>query len=120
MSKRKNVARHLAMKVRTKSSLAILAGSVLLTGGTALGQVDVNPPLPNVMLLIDNSGSMERMPDDSMPKICSTNSKMLNDMNRWQTLVSVLTGTVNNRACHRLDRSSQTFVDLYSIDSVKP
>lgn len=108
------------MKSFSRMSVALVASAAVLGAGTAAAQVDVNPPLPNVMLLIDSSGSMERMADDSMPKICSTNSKMLNDMNRWQTLVTVLTGTVNNRACYKLDRSSKTFLDLYSLDGVKP
>ena len=51
-----------------------------LLGATALGAVctsgDANAqiagttarPLPNVLLLVDNSGSMERMVDNSLPK----------------------------------------------------
>ena len=31
-------------------------------------QIDTNPPLPNVLLLIDNSGSMERMIDGNTPE----------------------------------------------------
>ena len=45
-------------KARTLVSLAALVGSVG-AAGTATAQVDVNPPLPNVMMLVDSSGSME-------------------------------------------------------------
>jgi type IV pilus assembly protein PilY1 len=37
-------------------------------GGAKAQQTDTNPPLPNVLLLIDNSGSMERMINGNTPE----------------------------------------------------
>ena len=49
--------------------LASVPGLLLLASHDAKAQSagTTNTPLPNVMLLIDTSGSMERMPDNSMP-----------------------------------------------------
>ena len=37
-------------------------------GSASAQQIDTNPPLPNVLLLVDNSGSMERMIDGNTPE----------------------------------------------------
>jgi type IV pilus assembly protein PilY1 len=41
---------------------------IAVAGGASAQQTDTNPPLPNVLLLIDNSGSMERMIDGNTPE----------------------------------------------------
>jgi type IV pilus assembly protein PilY1 len=46
------------------AAVALMAAA----GGARAQQTDTNPPLPNVLLLIDNSGSMERMIDGSTPE----------------------------------------------------
>jgi type IV pilus assembly protein PilY1 len=53
-----------------RSFTAALAAVALLvaTGDAGAQQTDTNPPLPNVLLLIDNSGSMERMIDGNTPE----------------------------------------------------
>ena len=43
-------------------TLAAIAGLGLARDVRAQ-QIDVNPPMPNVMVLLDTSGSMEKMPD---------------------------------------------------------
>ena len=52
-----------------------LALSMVAAGDArAQGQTDVNPPLPNVLLLVDNSGSMERMIDGTLPEATPENA----------------------------------------------
>ncbi|MBM4374140.1 MAG: hypothetical protein FJ095_03575 [Deltaproteobacteria bacterium] len=86
----------------------------------AAAQIDISPPLPNVLLLIDSSGSMEQMSDGKMPTTCSVDPSKNSDLNKWQSLVSVLTGTVKGRGCLKIDRASTDFKDEYSIQSTSP
>src|SRR5258706_6992238 len=110
------------MRMRMGRSLvAASACVVLVVGGRGLAraqQLDVNPPLPNVLLLIDNSGSMERMIDGSLPEdnVGGTNQCNLTRNtatppactfrptptapNRRSALLQALTGTpTNGRNC---------------------
>ena len=92
---------------------------VSLVAEGALAQQDINPPLPNVMLLVDTSGSMELMPDGNKPNVCgATNTS--SDMNRWAALVSVLTGTVESRGCYSQARNDPAFIAEYSIAGTPP
>ncbi|HVK67417.1 MAG TPA: hypothetical protein VM694_23185, partial [Polyangium sp.] len=94
-----------------------LALASFLVAGLARAQVDVNPPLPNVLLLLDTSGSMENMVDGRRPEeagaACLPGTTT--PMNRWATLVSVLTGTIQGFSCFAQDRGSPAFLDAYSI-----
>ena len=59
-------ARNLPQKrVLRAFSLALLAGgsTLLVSQGAEAQLVDVNPPLPNTLILLDTSGSMEKMID---------------------------------------------------------
>ncbi|MDB4939002.1 MAG: Type fimbrial biosis protein PilY1 [Labilithrix sp.] len=90
-------------------------------------------PLPNVMLLVDTSGSMERMPDNSLP---ATNRKpgggtllapaTLNQCdpgvgsnpNRWGMLLQALTGNMQPYySCRALDRSKPEFKNEFQINA---
>ena len=76
--------------------------TVLGTTGDARAQLagTTTRPLPNVLLLVDSSGSMERMPDNSLPSdnrgaptpsnICSPGVE--STPNRWGMLIQALTG----------------------------
>ncbi len=104
-------------------SKKVFYASVVTLSGVALtrpaaAQMDINPPLPNVLLLVDSSGSMEKMPDGKLPAVCTPGKA--SDLNRWGTLVSVLTGTVKNRSCYAMNRSSSAFVNEYSIKGYAP
>lgn len=111
-----------------RTSLKFLLGSagVLSTLGatiTARAQVDINPPLPNVLLLIDTSGSMENMIDGKTPEASGATCKpgvQATPMNRWATLLSVLTGTIDNFSCQSLDRSSAAFLNEYKLGTANP
>ncbi len=66
---------------------------------------------PNVLMLVDNSGSMSRMPDSSLPCAappCTTSTK-----NRWQSVVDVLGGPLTGALSVSLDRSQAAFKGLY-------
>ena len=96
----------------------LIASAALLVSNSATAQFDINPPLPNVLLLVDSSGSMEYLPAGGLPKNCQPNKK--SDMNRWASLVSVLTGSVNNRSCYAQKRSSSAFINEYGWGGVRP
>jgi type IV pilus assembly protein PilY1 len=111
-----------------RTSLKFLLGSagVLSTLGAtsnARAQVDINPPLPNVLLLIDTSGSMENMIDGKTPEASGATCKpgvQATPMNRWATLLSVLTGSIDNFTCQSLDRSSAGFLNEYKLGTANP
>jgi type IV pilus assembly protein PilY1 len=92
------------------SALAILASASF-----ADAQLDVNPPLPNVLLLIDSSGSMELMasgqPAEQSGATCIPGTAT--PLNRWATLLTVLTGTISNFSCYAQDRASTNFYNEY-------
>jgi len=112
---------------RVHPALQWLTGAAtLVIAGDALGQADLTPPLPNVMLLIDTSGSMEYMADGSAPVVdnagkCVAPPPGQTNMNRWATLVSVLTGTVQNYSCYAQPRAkSSPFETEYTVLGVAP
>jgi type IV pilus assembly protein PilY1 len=115
---------------------ATLAGVALVAAPTAAHaqQVDINPPLPNVMLLIDNSGSMERMIDGTQPEsnpantcncdattgVCNWNAQP--SPNRWAVLLQALTGSFQNGYnCAAMPRTPGSIFDSeYKINGVSP
>ncbi len=111
-------------ELQSSSAPRAVSFAVLLSGlalsSSAMAQLDISPPMPNVLLLIDSSGSMERMPDGTLPAVCGPNSTDNSDLNKWGSLVSVLTGTVKQRGCYKLDRASSAFKDEFSIAGTAP
>jgi type IV pilus assembly protein PilY1 len=122
-----------------------LAAAALASHAARAQQLDVNPPKPNVLLLIDNSGSMERMIDGTLPEanpanICDVTSCTPNAVapggggcvwsgtnpvpNRWNTLVDTLVGSpVNGFHCIAMPRdagASSDFVQEYQINGISP
>jgi type IV pilus assembly protein PilY1 len=108
---------------------------VVLAPGMARGQqLDTNPPLPNVMLLIDNSGSMERMIDGTLPESttqntcnCDATTGACNwsaqpSPNRWGIMLQALTGTLQNGYnCAAMPRTpGSVFASEYQINGVLP
>jgi type IV pilus assembly protein PilY1 len=85
----------------------------------ANAQIDSNPPLPNVLLLVDSSGSMEYMPDGTLPATCDP-ANTSSDLNRWAALVEVLTGTVQQRSCEAVNRNSAAFQSEFSLGGLDP
>jgi type IV pilus assembly protein PilY1 len=100
-------------RTRTQRFVATVAGLVGALASSAHAQsgeaIDVRAVKPIVMLLVDTSGSMERMPDESVgtgyPK-CTGNPASHDDRNRWAVTLEALTGTFNDFSCVREERSS--------------
>ncbi|HYQ43314.1 MAG TPA: hypothetical protein VER11_15140 [Polyangiaceae bacterium] len=106
-------------------TLAFVCGSLAFSG-QALAQAptdaDVSRLMPNVLLLVDTSGSMEyKTSSTAFPK-CKydttgpiPNGPATSEKSRWVDLVEVLTGTINKYECQALDRGSAAFKNEYKI-----
>ena len=91
---------------------AVVVGGVLgalFAASSARAQIDIAPPLPNVLLLVDTSGSMEYKTDGSTVTCNPGNVNLTNEKSRWINVLEVLTGTFNDYSCEALDRLSNTF-----------
>jgi type IV pilus assembly protein PilY1 len=125
------------MRMTIARRLAAASASIALVLGPASAsaqQLDVNPPLPNVLLLIDNSGSMERMIDGTYPESTPQNTCNCDAVsgacdftahpapNRWGVLLQALTGTFQNGYnCAAMPRTpGSTFANEYQINQVPP
>jgi type IV pilus assembly protein PilY1 len=134
------------MRKRSTRSLAAAAFLLLVTapaGKAAAQQLDVNPPKPNVLLLVDNSGSMERMIDGSLPEdnaanACDVTSCNVGPLgttctwaasppaspNRWNILLNTLVGSATNGFhCIAMPRNaggSSVFAQEYEIGNTLP
>ncbi len=111
------------MKSRLPTQLATFAAvaGALAYAESATAQVDINPPLPNVMLLVDTSGSMELMTDGNTTEVeapCVPGTPTA--PNRWASLVAALTGTVSNFSCSALDRTTTPFRNEYMLSGADP
>ncbi len=107
-------------------------GSLLalaLSPGHALAQgVDVSPPAPDVLLLVDTSGSMDyKTSGNVFPKCHFADSAATgpalaeqSERSRWIDLVEVLTGSIAHYDCQRVDRNSATFKSEYKLGGVNP
>ncbi|HMJ13600.1 MAG TPA: hypothetical protein VK524_19410 [Polyangiaceae bacterium] len=98
------------------ASVAALASASTLTQQAA-AQADVNPPLPNVMLAVDSSGSMEYRSSSASFPACTTGSTQ---KSRWVELVEVLTGSIQDYSCQAVNRGSTAFRDEYSLAGTTP
>jgi type IV pilus assembly protein PilY1 len=89
-----------------------IATAVLLVLGVptlarAQAPADVRNIKPIIMLLVDTSGSMERLTDDTDLPVCSNSPTADADQkNRWAVTLEALTGTFNSFACREIDRST--------------
>lgn len=97
-------------------ALALAAALGPLAPGAARAQTDpdIRNIRPVVMLLVDTSGSMERMPggEDARLPICSGTPSSTNERNRWTTVLEALTGSWPDSAfsCTAVPRNSASFV----------
>lgn len=121
MNSRVRAARRFALLGATSAVLASLAA-----GGDAHAQIagTTTRPLPNVLLLVDSSGSMERMADNSLPSenrgsptptsVCSPGTA--STPNRWGMLIQALTGNLQPYySCDAIDRASSSFKNEFRI-----
>lgn len=118
-------------QMRTTHKLFIGAAALgaMTLSGVARAQVDIEPPLPNVLLLVDTSGSMDYKIDGSKvacthvdPSLTGEPTNYNSEKSRWTQLVEVLTGDVQNYSCYSQDRSSLAFLQEYSLGagSIEP
>jgi type IV pilus assembly protein PilY1 len=89
-------------------------------------------PLPNVLLLVDTSGSMERMGDGSLPSANAANkckvgtgaADLVSEPNRWGMLLQALTGNLQPYfSCEEVNRDAgpgNPFVAEYKIGGRAP
>ena len=122
---------HIHRNVAAAGGVALLA---IASSARAQQQLDTNPPAPNVLLLLDNSGSMERMIDGNLPEAdgnaCNYDmtgkaipSAVAPQPNRWGNVLQALTGTFENSAysCIQMSRASGgQFTNEYQIHGTKP
>jgi type IV pilus assembly protein PilY1 len=110
--------------LRTAGLTALGVLFCLLASNEASAQVDSNPPLPNIMLLVDTSGSMEYAADgtkvacDQVDATLTTETKAASQKSRWTQLVEVLTGDVSDYSCYTQDRSSTAFRDEFRLGGI--
>jgi type IV pilus assembly protein PilY1 len=90
-----------------------IGAAILSSACPAFAQADLNPPLPNMLLLVDTSGSMEFKTDGSEPACNPNEPNNDNERSRWIDLVEVLTGSIDEFTCEALDRSSADFTNSY-------
>jgi type IV pilus assembly protein PilY1 len=81
-----------------------------------------NVPLPNVLLLLDTSGSFENMIDGNTPETAGENGTCTPGTqsvpNRWGTAVQALTGNIQPYfSCASMDRSSAGFFNQYALST---
>ena len=108
---------------RTRATFALGAVIACSSYATrAAAQADVNPQMPNVLLLVDTSGSMEYKTSSNSFPICrydatgvAAGSPATSEKSRWIDLVEVLTGSIANYDCQTLDRGSAAFKNEYKI-----
>lgn len=126
----------------TRSLIAASTGFALVAAPSVARaqQVDTNPPLPNVLLLVDNSGSMDWMIDANTQEVESPCNCVDNGSggitcnwtgsvtaNRWNTLVQALTGPLPTSTanptfnCVAMNRNAgTTFANEYQIGGTPP
>lgn len=98
-----------------------------LGSGHAEAQADISPAPPNILLLVDTSGSMDYKTSSNSFPACryagattTTTPALASERSRWIDLVEVLTGSINNYDCQRLDRNSAGFRSEYKLGSSAP
>ena len=101
--------------------VSLLAAAGLLAPAPAEAQdPDLRNIRPAVMLLVDTSGSMERMPGcvcstpacNECEPACSA-TVGASESNRWATMLEALTGTFQDFTCAEEDRTGPAYVGMY-------
>src|SRR3954453_14236213 len=107
---------------------ALLGASIALcvplvfAGRARAQEAGVNPQMPNVLLLVDTSGSMEYKTSSNAFPACKYDATGViasppasSEKSRWIDLVEVLTGSITNYNCQTIDRGSAAFKNEYKI-----
>ncbi|WP_437908438.1 hypothetical protein WME95_11550 [Sorangium sp. So ce327] len=110
--------RNLTKVLVTMSSAATLG---LVAGRARAQAMDVEPPLPNVLLLVDTSGSMEKTVAGGEPD-CNPGTPPASEAlkSRWTKLVESLTGPIQDFSCVAQPRTGTAFVNEFSLAGEPP
>ena len=120
-----------ALVISALRTSAIVAPLVWAASANAQ-PLDTAPPLPNVLLLLDTSGSMEKMIDGTDPELAANNpmpgltygaacNATQSAPNRWGIAVQALTGDFNTYTCVDMPRKVGTGFDTeFSIGGQHP
>ncbi len=109
--------------------LAAALGSIALLATTAHAQTegpDVVAQQPNVLLLVDTSGSMEWKSSGDVSPVCdptnpNTATQATNEKSRWIELVETLSGTIDNYSCYAQPRDATSgFSTEYQLSPADP
>jgi type IV pilus assembly protein PilY1 len=97
--------------MRTKA--ALLVSLLVVPAGARAEDPDLRDIRPVVMLLVDTSGSMERMAGSDDLPMCTGSSVTTNQRNRWTTMLEALTGSwpAADYYCTSVARSGGIFTD---------
>lgn len=139
-------AHRVAGVLRAAGAFAVAVGGASLWPTDARAQTSgvTAAPLPNVLLLVDTSGSMERMGNGKLPsettatacKVGNGAADLSSEPNRWGMLLQALTGNLQPYyACEAVQREpkvadpasfpnvdvgNRAFVNEYQINDQKP
>jgi type IV pilus assembly protein PilY1 len=91
----------------------------LLYGGRSAAQSEAQKPAPNVLLLVDSSGSMEFKTNGDFPT-CTPGNSALSEKSRWIDLVEVLTGDFEDYSCWAQPRNTAAFRSEFELGGVQP
>lgn len=108
-----------------RKSPRILAGAgiaaLCLPASPARAELDLEPPAPNVLLLLDTSGSMERTVAGALPTCVPLGPPPPEaQRSRFTNLVEALTGAVAGFSCLAHKRTQADFVAEYRVGGIDP
>jgi type IV pilus assembly protein PilY1 len=111
----------MTMKSKQRLSASILSALSLLGAASTVHAQAAGTQkneLPNVLLLVDTSGSMERMTNGAMP-VC--NPGVETQPNRWGSLIQAMTGSVQPYySCVAQPRSGPEFTNEFTFGGSSP
>jgi type IV pilus assembly protein PilY1 len=103
--------------MKTHSNKTSALAFVLTLGLPAQGWAQLIEKKPNILFVIDTSGSMEyETGADTFPTCYPAEADPTqHTKSRWIEVLEVLTGTIDNYACAAEDRSTTAFLDEYAM-----
>lgn len=95
---------------------AVLLGFFVAGSAGAQDPTPIGDKKPNVLLIVDTSGSMEyKTGSDTYPTCNPGNTLATNERSRWIEVLEVLTGTIDGYSCDKLDRSTSNFISEFKM-----
>lgn len=96
-----------------------VAAVLLLAPAASRAQSDVAPPLPNVLILLDTSGSMERRANATLPTHPAWTTTGT-DRTRWVQALEVLGGSIDNYKLLHQPRAGSDFINEFGLGGQNP